>query len=139
VDPLVPCFSTARSAKLLPLCSESPPGGPRPSAHIRARTRACACPAPLTSGPVLIVAPLVRQQRPGIPSLTPCPAQAAGPWDPRVRHPRPRTHPLVLISTLIRDPTTKEIRYPFDLMFYKENPQFSGIRTHRPYFFQPSP
>jgi hypothetical protein len=74
-------------------------GGPRPSARIRARARAC--PAPLTSGSDLAVAPPVRHQRSSAQSLTLCPARAAGQWAPLVRRPRPRARPLVLIQAVV--------------------------------------
>lgn len=78
-----------------PLHSRSPPSGPHPS--VRVRTRACACPVPLTNEPGPAVAPPIRHLCPGVPSLTPLPARAAGPWAPRDRSPRPRAHPPFLI------------------------------------------
>jgi hypothetical protein len=94
--PWVPCISAAPNP--FP-CSMSLPGGLRPG--VRSRRRARACPAPLTSGPGLTVAPPVRCWSPG---TQPFAHPSHWPVDPACqRHPRPRANvltPLVLILVI---------------------------------------
>jgi hypothetical protein len=68
--------------------SVSPPGGLHP--RVLPRRRALACPAPLSSGPGLTVAPPVRRWRPGTQSSA---RPSRWPVDPACqRHPSPRAH-----------------------------------------------